>query len=142
MPSISPLLSPVRKYMLSLALMTVIAAASGGALYVYGTGQKLPAHFQVAGWKVGGISYMQFQQQLDQQLKQYNSLKVHLESPDPLIAGKALSLEQLGLVIHREQLDEALERMFHASVTDQIAARWSYRKARLPLQFTIDAEKL
>ncbi|NEW08821.1 hypothetical protein GK047_22755 [Paenibacillus sp. SYP-B3998] len=142
MRSTSPYYSPFRTYILTLGLMTVLTSVGGGVLYLYGTGQSLPAHLQVAGWKPGAIPYMQFQTQLDEQLALYASLRVHLASPSPDIASMDLSLGELGLAIHRGPLDEAMERMFHASLTDRIAARWSLRKVQLPLQITIDQDKL
>ncbi|TXK80929.1 VanW family protein [Paenibacillus sp. N3.4] len=142
MPSTSSNLSPIRKYILTLTLITSLSGIGGGTLYLYGTGQTLPSKIQVAGWKVGGMSYMQFQQQLDQKLQRYASIKVQLSSPDTEVAAKDMTLEQLGLVIQREQLDDTLKHLFHASIEDRIAARWSLRKAKIPLSVSIDASKL
>ncbi|MBD0384145.1 VanW family protein [Paenibacillus sedimenti] len=142
MPPTSPILSHTRKYLLILSFIVVLSGAGWGALYAYGTGQKLPAHFQVAGWKAGGLTHTQFLRQLDEQLKVYNSLKVHLASPSSEIRSKDLTLAELGLVIDREELDEAIQKMFHASVINRIAARWSLRNAQLPLRMSIDPDKL
>ncbi|MEW9702767.1 VanW family protein [Paenibacillus sp. SI8] len=134
--------SPFHKYILTIGLLTLIAGGGGGALYIYGTGQKLPAHFQIEDWEAGGLTYVQFQQQFEQRLKAYATMKVHLESPHPQLSSQDLPLEQLGLVIRREQLDDALKHMFHGTLTERIAARWSLREAELSLQISIDPEKL
>ncbi|MFD0696274.1 VanW family protein [Paenibacillus sp. GCM10027628] len=142
MPINSPQLSPTHKYILILSFIVVVTGACGGALYSYGTSQKLPAQFQVAGWKAGGLSYTQFEQQLTRQLKLYENLEVRLESSDPEVAGKILSLADLGVVFHREQLDQAVQSLFHGSIQDRIAARWASRHAELPLLISIDPDKL
>ncbi|MFC5448752.1 VanW family protein [Paenibacillus aestuarii] len=131
-----------RKHLLALALVASLAGASCGALYIYGSGDKLPAQFQVAGWQAGGLTHAQFQEQFDHQLKQYASLPVHLVSSHPDVASKDLTLSQLGLVVQRGALDQAMQRLFQGTLTERIEARWSLRHAKISLPLTIDPDKL
>jgi len=132
----------VSKYKIAAALALLLALGGGGALYVYGTGNKLPAHLQVAKWQAGGLTYAQFQAQLEEQLELYSSLKVHLASPNPHVPGKDLTLAELGLTVRREELDQALQTLFRAPLKERITARWALRQADLPVHLSIDAAAL
>ncbi|UJF33180.1 peptidoglycan binding domain-containing protein [Paenibacillus hexagrammi] len=142
MLSNSVYLTPARKILLLAAIVIVSASAAGGALYTYGSGQKLPSHFQVAGWNAGGMPHEVFEQQLEQRWRQISSLPVQLQSTNPEITGKTLSLEQLGIVLHREQVDRALQSLLHGSMANRISARWSLSHADLPMSASIDTNKL
>jgi len=131
-----------RKHLLTLALCISLAGAGGGALYMYGSGDKLPAQLQIAGWKAGGLTYAQFQEQFNHQLEQYGALPVHLVSSNPGVASKDLTLSQLGLVMQRDALDQAMQRLFQGTIAERIAARWSLRHAELTLPMSIDPDKL
>uniref|UniRef100_A0A4Y8Q6W6 G5 domain-containing protein n=1 Tax=Paenibacillus athensensis TaxID=1967502 RepID=A0A4Y8Q6W6_9BACL len=132
----------VSKYKIAAALALMLALGSGGTLYIYGTGSKLPARLQVADWQAGGLTYAQFQARLDEQIKLYSSMKVRLASPDPHVPGKELSLAELGLTVQRAEADQAIQTLFRAPLKDRIAARWTLRQARLPLRLSIDAAAL
>jgi vancomycin resistance protein YoaR len=127
---------------MGLLLIPLIIGSVVWALYAYGTQQKLPAGVSVSGWDVGGMSYDQFHQQLQERLHQLKLQKVLLRSSVKEVENKQLPLSGLGLIIHDKELNVTLEPLFQGSILQRLKYRWKMRNARLELSITFGKDQL
>jgi vancomycin resistance protein YoaR len=126
----------------SLLLIFISLGASLGALYAYGAQKHLPTNFTVSGWKVGGSTYEQFEQQFQDQLLILQRQKVRLASSNPEWPTQELTLAQLGVKVDKEKVDIQLHSLFEGPILQRIQTRWKLNSMNLELKPFIDAPKL
>ncbi|UKS26165.1 VanW family protein [Paenibacillus sp. HWE-109] len=133
---------PFAKITLYASILAGLLSAFGIALYVYGSQATLPANFSVAGWRVGGMPYEAFQQQLQQRLELLTAYPIQIETSYPDIPNRQLTLGQLGIHFQTEALTNSLEQLFQSSPLHRIQARWTLRHAAIPLEVSVNETQL
>ncbi|CAH1215665.1 hypothetical protein PAECIP111891_04282 [Paenibacillus allorhizoplanae] len=114
----------------------------GTALYIYGSQSTFPGNVTIAGWRVGGMSYAEFQSESEQRLKRLAAFPVFLHASYPEVPAKELSLGQLGIRYDRSLLTQSLQQLTSGSPFERAKARWTLRNANIPLNVSLDPIQL
>lgn len=130
--------NPLLYFSVALALLVTC----GIALYIYGSQSTFPANVTIAGWRVGGMSYVSFQSESEQRLNRLSSFPVLLHTSYPDIPAKELPLGQLGIRYDRSVLTQSLQQLTGGSPFKRAKARWTLRNATIPLPVSVDAIQL
>jgi vancomycin resistance protein YoaR len=119
-------------------LMITAIACLGIALY--GLQNRMPAGYTIDEWHVGGITYMEFEQQLTEhtQLVQQQPIRLVSTLPDLKLPAFTATMEQLGLRVSVEDVLVPLAQLRTGSPWTRAVSRWQLRERHQALRYEFD----
>jgi vancomycin resistance protein YoaR len=108
------------------------------AVYIYAARPVLPSGLTVSGWRVQGLSYAKFEEQLERRIEQLNLYKVRLADPGGRAAPAELTLGELGLRVEAKPLLDAVHSLRQGSLLKRAGQRWRLSHRELPLSVLFD----
>ncbi|OCT13177.1 hypothetical protein A8709_20760 [Paenibacillus pectinilyticus] len=133
---------PFKNLILSSSVVLGLLGTCGIALYMYGMQTTFSPNVTIGGWRVGGMSYATFQTELEQRLQQLSAFPILMQTSYAEIPNKQLPLGQLGVRYDKDALNQSLAPLTSGSPFERIKARWELRNAHIPLNVSVDPNKL
>ncbi|SFL90099.1 Vancomycin resistance protein YoaR, contains peptidoglycan-binding and VanW domains [Paenibacillus sp. 1_12] len=120
--------------------MLIIAAAACLVVALYGLQNRMPAGYFVDHWHVNGITYKEFEQQLNEQIKlvQQQPLRLVSEQPDMKLTTVTTTMEQLGLRVSLEDVLEPLTQLRSGSPWSRALSRWQLNNRHQALRYEFE----
>jgi len=131
-----------RKYYYMFLATVALWAGFFACLLTYASLPGFPTGLTVAGWNIEGLTYAQFQEQLEKRISELQSFRVKLSDPGNRAAPAELTLGQLGLQTDRHSITGPLQKLRTGSLFQRARQRWKLRHAEIALRFTFNRDIL